>query len=236
MSVCFLTNWLLTNLPRLHAPLHTYLIHQLTTGHAQLVSGNPTIHLPGGGGVTTESSSQPEIALQQLLDATKDEVDHGDDANKNNKMAPILVWLLRCSLPPKFLAIFAKNATPQAPPPSPHSPYAMTSAQLLLQLIHTNIRKERPCWDLLYNSDLDGLSINRFQFHVFNYRGPTCAVIRAENGYSFAICVDTEWKESCHFWGGEDALLVQLQPEFRIVESKTNTFCTWCGYFVTFDL
>jgi hypothetical protein len=45
-------------------------------------------------------------------------------------------------------------------------------------------------------------------------------IIKGENGYTIAIASDTEWKESCHFWGNENATLLQLQPEFRIVESK----------------
>lgn len=78
---------------------------------------------------------------------------------------------------------------------------------------------EPDSWSLLYNSDNDGMSINRFQFHVFNYKGPTCMIVTADNGYTMAIASDTEWRESCHFWGNEDATLLQLQPEFRIVES-----------------
>jgi len=43
--------------------------------------------------------------------------------------------------------------------------------------------------------------------------------IRADNEYTICIATDVEWKESCHFWGGNDTMLIQLQPEFRIVES-----------------
>jgi hypothetical protein len=82
-----------------------------------------------------------------------------------------------------------------------------------------NSKLEPEKWSLLYDSDSDGLSINRFQFHVFNYRGPTILIVKADNGYTMAIASDCEWKESCHFWGGEDTVFLQLQPEFRIVES-----------------
>lgn len=44
--------------------------------------------------------------------------------------------------------------------------------------------------------------------------------ITADNGYKICLACDTEWKESCHFWGGEDSYIVQLGPEYRIVESK----------------
>lgn len=80
-------------------------------------------------------------------------------------------------------------------------------------------------WSRLYDSGDDGLSINRFQFHVFNYKGPTLMIVTADNGYSMAIASDGEWKESCHFWGGEDTVLLQLTPEFRIVERKTYFKC-----------
>jgi len=74
-------------------------------------------------------------------------------------------------------------------------------------------------WSLLYDSNEQGLSINRFQHHVFNYKGPSMMFIRADNEYTICIATDVEWKESCHFWGGNDTMLIQLQPEFRIVES-----------------
>jgi len=45
MSVCFLSNWLLTNLPRLMIQLHKYVLHQLTTGYTQLSSGNKTVNV-----------------------------------------------------------------------------------------------------------------------------------------------------------------------------------------------
>jgi len=73
---------------------------------------------------------------------------------------------------------------------------------------------------MLYNSELDGSSVNRFQFHVFNYRGPTLMFIYADNGYSICIGTEMEWKENSRFWGGEDTILLQLQPEFHLVERK----------------
>jgi len=81
-----------------------------------------------------------------------------------------------------------------------------------------NNKPEPESWTMLYNSDEDGTSINRFQFHVFNYRGPTLMFITTDNGYQICIGSDSEWKESCNFWGGEDSIVLQLQPEFRIVE------------------
>lgn len=87
---------------------------------------------------------------------------------------------------------------------------------------------EPPQWTVLYNSDEDGTSINRFQLHVFHYRGPTIMFIYAENGYSVCIGSETEWKESSKFWGGDDSILLQLQPEFRLVESKLIIVLVFC--------
>lgn len=72
----------------------------------------------------------------------------------------------------------------------------------------------------MYDSDDQGLSINRFQHHVFNYRGPTLMFVKGDNDYLFCIASDIEWRESCHFWGGEESLLLMVKPEFRVVESK----------------
>lgn len=38
MSVIFLSNWIINNLPRLLIPLHKYVVHQLTTGYTQLTT------------------------------------------------------------------------------------------------------------------------------------------------------------------------------------------------------
>lgn len=135
MSVCFLVNWLLPNLPRLHAPLHKYLLHQLTTGHAQLSSGNATIHTSTGGvTLTTPNLNLPLTTIPHLEEKTDDDDvtnANGDakDTSPSPKLEPVLLWLLRCSLTPSFLAIFTQKPTPH--PPSPH----LNSAQRLLDLV-----------------------------------------------------------------------------------------------------
>ena len=83
------------------------------------------------------------------------------------------------------------------------------------------MKSAQPKWTLLYDSDDHGLSLNRFQHHVFNYRGPTLMFLRCDNDYEILVGIDTEWKENCHFWGGQNCFVMQLKPEFRMVESTS---------------
>lgn len=69
---------------------------------------------------------------------------------------------------------------------------------------------------LLYNSGVHGHSINRFEVHVFEYRGPTLLLIRDTNGQILAATVDTEWHEGHKMWGGANIRLVHLTKNFAI--------------------
>jgi hypothetical protein len=123
---------------------------------------------------------------------------------------PVLLWLLTSSLPDKYL----EGLRPKSEQPGDVQQILANTRQLLDMVK----KPDTESWSLLYNSDEHGTSINRFQFHVYDYRGPSLMFITADNGYKICIGSDTEWKESCHFWGGEDSIVIQLQPEFRIVE------------------
>ncbi|CAH1801060.1 unnamed protein product [Owenia fusiformis] len=79
-------------------------------------------------------------------------------------------------------------------------------------------------WHNLYSSNDHGLSMNRFQNHVFSYRGPTVSVISFEGGHSFAVAVDEEWREGSSRWGQETSTLItcifhELQPQFRFMKA-----------------
>jgi len=70
-------------------------------------------------------------------------------------------------------------------------------------------------WSLLYNSNSHGLSMNRFQHHVFSYKGQTVMLVELEAGDLYVVAADTEWKESTQRYGGMDALILEAVPRFR---------------------
>jgi hypothetical protein len=127
MSICFLVNWLLVNLPRLHLLLHKYVIYSLTTGYTQLSTGSATIHTLSGG------ITLPPRGPKSESDKDKSEVTR----ESQNRLDPVLIWLLKSSLPPKFLTIFNKRPGTQHQlhhQIHPNSPN-LDLAQLLLQLV-----------------------------------------------------------------------------------------------------
>lgn len=66
---------------------------------------------------------------------------------------------------------------------------------------------------MLYDSNDMGLGANRFLHHVLSYKGPTLCLLQAENNQVFCVASPNEWKESIHYWGGEDAAVIQLLPK-----------------------
>ncbi|KAF7630914.1 hypothetical protein Mgra_00008833 [Meloidogyne graminicola] len=56
-------------------------------------------------------------------------------------------------------------------------------------------------WTYLYSSVQNGLSVNRFEANVFDYRGPTISIFHLINGQLFALVVDEELRHSCKFYG-----------------------------------
>lgn len=73
-------------------------------------------------------------------------------------------------------------------------------------------------WQLLYNSNTQGLSLNRFENHVMSYTAPTLTLIEFE-GHSYCVGSDSEWVEKAERWGGPDCFLLQVFPEYRIIQA-----------------
>lgn len=128
---------------------------------------------------------------------------------------PMQIWLLGCTLP----VLFTRPGQPAK------QSCSTTTNGLVLMDPHTFITRmiasQSPShWTPLYNSDNDGLSVNRFEHHVTDYRGPTVTFLYAEGDRVFCLAIDCAWKQSIHFWGSADATLMQLSGEYRLLERK----------------
>lgn len=128
----------------------------------------------------------------------------------NVLLNPVLLYLLTCSVPVTFTK--PKQTRP--------SLQRMLSGQLdphdyIARLITC---ASPPCWAPLYNSRDHGCSMNRFQNHVFSYRGPTVLLLALEEDHKFCIAVDQEWRESTQHWGGDHCMVIQVTPEFKVME------------------
>ncbi|XP_071789767.1 uncharacterized protein [Asterias amurensis] len=73
-------------------------------------------------------------------------------------------------------------------------------------------------WTLLYSSQDHGLSTNRLQHHVFGYRGPTLMLLSCDEGYTYAVALDTEWREGTQPWGGSSCCVMRLSPDVKKLE------------------
>lgn len=79
-------------------------------------------------------------------------------------------------------------------------------------------------WDLLFTTDRDGMSFNRLCHSLLGYGGPTLMLVRDMNmNATFGGFADTPWKESNDFYGGAGCFLLQLEPEFQILQSKPSS-------------
>lgn len=89
---------------------------------------------------------------------------------------------------------------------------------LLINYVNFQIGSFPSHWVPLYNSNSQGLGANRFLTHVLNYRGPTLIFLRGDNGVEFLLGSSSEWKESHQYWGSQDCIILQLLPEYHVIE------------------
>ncbi|KAF2350998.1 TLDc domain [Trinorchestia longiramus] len=164
---------------------------------------------------------EPEVALAKSLSMyavnrdvqTMDEVDADTpvvDEAGGSSLTPSLVWLLTCSLP----LAYTKHQ------PLQDARCIRRPSLPVISVINTVLSTGRPRhWEPLYISDRDGLGMNRFEVHVFNYRGPTISIFAAQDqDVVFCLALDEEWKDSKNFWGGDNSCLLQIRPKYRILE------------------
>lgn len=77
-------------------------------------------------------------------------------------------------------------------------------------------------WHNLYSFEFHGHSMNRLQYSILGYSGPTVVVIETEQGHILGGFFSTRWKKSKEFYGDSNAFLFQLSP--------TLTIFTPCGH------
>lgn len=60
----------------------------------------------------------------------------------------------------------------------------------------------------------------RFLHHVLSYRGPTLTFLRGDEGVLFCMGATSEWRESHQYWGGDDTIILQLLPHYKVINRK----------------
>ncbi|KAJ8940904.1 hypothetical protein NQ318_017495 [Aromia moschata] len=198
LSSQFVSHWIESNTPRLLFPLHRYAVHSLATSWR-----------------TLEETNEPTLAAV----VTRIRTDHArvgttEPIPPGQRLAPHMLtmsmsWLLAGALPPLY-------SRPQKAHSPNNSGVGLASTSFLAKLVCAIPSH----WQILYDSDEMGLGSNRFLHHVLNYKGATLTVLRVENAQKFCIASPNEWRESHHYWGGEEGAVFQLLPNFLERGSK----------------
>ncbi|XP_048511960.1 uncharacterized protein LOC105686929 [Athalia rosae] len=190
LSVSYVSNWLWQHCPRLLNGLHRYVVHVFTTAYRN------------GPALLSEVQSQPH------LEPATPVLEQSVQLDGPKPLLPLShVWLLSGSLPPCYTQTVA-------------SPTDGTQA-LIAKMAGATYPSH---WTLLYNSGQHGSGANRFIHHVLGYKGPTLLFLRGvspeEGGEqpTYCICSAVEWCETHQYWGDEDSMVIELLPNFRIVE------------------
>lgn len=92
----------------------------------------------------------------------------------------------------------------------------LTSFNLLMKLARISRCQS---WTSLYNSNEHGLSLNRFITHISSYHGPTITLLSFEGRNIYCVAEDTGWREGPFRFGGNDTMLLQITPVFRLVQA-----------------
>ncbi|XP_043197318.1 uncharacterized protein LOC122393030 [Amphibalanus amphitrite] len=195
VGVAFARNWVLQHCPRLLRSLHQYVLHRITTGHADLAAaGSDT------GGHEAAAAAGPGGGTCVLERAA---------ASSLTGVHPALVWLLMCSLPECYTRPSSAESLPSLPALA-----ALDPGQAIGRLAQAAAPKH---WVSLYSSAEQGLSASRLQHHVLSYRGPTITLVRAEEHRLFCVAADVGWRDSPHYWGGADCMAIQLLPQYQVL-------------------
>ncbi|KAK7469538.1 hypothetical protein BaRGS_00036444 [Batillaria attramentaria] len=126
-----------------------------------------------------------------------------------------MAWALASVLPNCYTHIAQASQVPGSLSPNQKNPL-ITSYHLLLSM---NWLPRVQSWSLLYSSERDGLSKNRFVHHVMSYHGPVLLLLSFEGGNQYCLALDVPLKEGIQKYGGKDCRLIQLLPVYRVKQA-----------------
>lgn len=188
LKVGYLTNWILQHCPRLIVLLHRYIVHILSTGYRSVIEKCPY-----------SKPNDLELTTPVL------EKENEFKAEKNPLLPLSQVWILSTTLP----ALYTQPILHSKPTPN-----CFNTQNFLSKFLDFSCPSH---WTLLYNSNQHGIGSNRFLHHVLSYRGPTLTFLRGDDGVLFCMGGTSEWRESHQYWGGDDTIILQLLPFYKVI-------------------
>lgn len=229
LSIKYVIHWIQENCSRVVTWMHRYLVNRLTVGFRLLqhnrVAKNETetdgdfptnLETPVLDATNRDSSLplSPSSPLKRNFSFPNRPTDGQAEVNQvvsESRLHAMQIWLLGCSLP----SVYTRPNPLLKNSPSVNGIMLMDPHTFITRMIASQSPSN---WTLLYNSDNDGLSLNRFEHHVMGYRGPTVTFLYGEGNRIFCLAVDQPWKESIHFWGSLNTIVLQLVPEYRVLD------------------
>uniref|UniRef100_V5GHT7 Restriction of telomere capping protein 5 n=1 Tax=Anoplophora glabripennis TaxID=217634 RepID=V5GHT7_ANOGL len=201
LSVQFVSHWIQSNIPRILFPLHRYAVHSLATSWRTLEECEQSL----AAGKSRDIVAYPGL---ELATPVLEQQNPFPQAKPHPHMLTMsMSWLLAGALPPLY-------SRPQKAQSPSNSGVGLASKSFLSKLVCAIPSH----WTILYDSDEMGLGSNRFLHHVLSYKGPTLVLLRVQDGQKFCIAAPNEWRESHHYWGGEECAVFQLLPKFHLLE------------------
>ncbi|CAH1991182.1 unnamed protein product [Acanthoscelides obtectus] len=205
LSAQYVTHWVEANIPRLLFPLHRFAIHALATAWRTLEEDEPSPAV----GAPIETPTYPGL---ELTTPVLEQPNPFAQAKPHPHLLTMsMSWLLAGALPPLY-------STPQKAHSPSNSGVGLASASFLSKFLCAIPSH----WTILYDSDEMGLGSNRFLHHVLNYKGPTLLLLKTEEGRKFCVAAPNEWRESHHYWGGEECAVIELLPTFQLLEKGSK--------------
>ncbi|XP_076453248.1 uncharacterized protein LOC143288541 [Babylonia areolata] len=126
-----------------------------------------------------------------------------------------MAWALSAVLPNCYTTL--PTPPPAVPTPGTAGPHVNPWQHIVSSLAGRLPRVQS--WCLLYNSERDGMSKNRFSHHVMSYHGPNLVFLSFEGGNLYCLALDMGFREGVQKFGGRDCCLIQLLPVYRVVQS-----------------
>ncbi|KAL7516461.1 hypothetical protein ACHAWX_001475 [Stephanocyclus meneghinianus] len=77
-------------------------------------------------------------------------------------------------------------------------------------------------WHNLYSFEYHGNSMNRLQYSILGFSGPSVMVIETEQGHILGAFLNTTWKKSKEFYGDSNAFIFQLHPTLAVFNPTGN--------------
>ncbi|CAJ0601172.1 unnamed protein product [Cylicocyclus nassatus] len=72
-----------------------------------------------------------------------------------------------------------------------------------------------------------GISVNRFEANVFDYRGPTVTIFQLTDKSIFVLATEETWRHGSSRFGGPDTMLFQIAPKLERRESSSSIYCNF---------